>query len=373
MPYHNDVFISYSSIDKDWAAKLETDLTALGLSVWRDQSNLTAGAIWEDNLMTGVRESQHLVVLWSKNAAMTDWVRRERSNFEAVIATPVQGQAPLDRLMIFVMLDDENLAYPSLQVINEIKNATAYAAGVNSLDPGLWQAVINKVVLAIQSLDKSTPIPTAVLAATRTEIQSLPQPTLDSLVSDLGLGDTQTLFDRYGVRREDWRPFGSNSTIKAILATQQNLINTITTNPKFRWEYVKEDFWTDMEAARRYADTLRERPSLIIIDPVSLNLQLIYKRANILKKCLTNDETAVMVPMPFSLSPPFINLRTLIKDTGAPFFDEYYDPPVHEAGPVALFGMNIGDEADAKRLLLAALAPYVRKLAIPKGSPYTRQ
>ena len=373
MSYQNDAFISYSSIDKDWAAKIETGLIALGIRVWRDQSNLTAGSKWEDNLMAGVRESQHLVVLWSKNAATTDWVRRERSNFEAAIETAVSGQVQLDRSMIFVMLDDENLAYPSLQVINEIKDAKVYANGVSNLAPGLLQGVIKKIVSAIRSKDSSTPIPTAVLAATQTEIQSLPQATLDSLFGGLGLGNQQTLFDRYGAGREDWRPFGSNSSIEAILFTQQNLINTVTSNPKFRWEYVKEDFWTDTEAARRYADTLRERPSLIVIDPVSLNLPLIYKRANILKKCLTSDETAVMVPTPFCLSPPFINLRTLIKDTGAPFFDEYYDPPVHEPGPVALFGMNIGDETDAKRLLLAALAPYVRKLAIPKGSPYTKQ
>ncbi len=118
MSYKDDVFISYSSVDKDWAAQFERDLTARGLRVWRDQSNLTAGAKWEDNLMAGVRDSQHLIVLWSKNAAATDWVRRERSNFEAAI-TPGPGQVQLDRLMIFVTLDDENLAYPSLQLIND--------------------------------------------------------------------------------------------------------------------------------------------------------------------------------------------------------------------------------------------------------------
>src|SRR5438132_1614715 len=131
MPYKDDIFISYSSKDRDWAVEFEKDLRTHGLSVWRDESNLPAGSKWEDNLMAGVRDSQHLVVLWSRNAAATDWVRRERSNFEAAIETAVSGQVQLDRSMIFVMLDDENLAYPSLQVINEIKDANVYANGVS--------------------------------------------------------------------------------------------------------------------------------------------------------------------------------------------------------------------------------------------------
>jgi len=144
MPYTKDVFISYSSIDKDWAAEFEKDLIAHGLSVWRDQSNLTAGTKWEENLMAGVRDSQHLIVLCSKNAAATDCVRRERSNFEAAI-TPGAGRAQLDRLMIFVTLDDENLAYPGLQLINEIKDAQAYPGGIANLGPRVRQAVINKI------------------------------------------------------------------------------------------------------------------------------------------------------------------------------------------------------------------------------------
>jgi hypothetical protein len=82
MAYAYDVFISYSSADKAWASKLESDLKAAGVArVYRDQSRLLPGAKWEDEIMTKVRDSQHLIVLWSKNSAATDWVRRERGQF----------------------------------------------------------------------------------------------------------------------------------------------------------------------------------------------------------------------------------------------------------------------------------------------------
>ena len=373
MPYTKDVFISYSSIDKDWAAEFERDLIAHGLSVWRDQSNLTAGTKWEENLMAGVRDSQHLIVLWSKNAAATDWVRRERSNFEAAI-TPGAGRAQLDRLMIFVTLDDENLAYPGLQLINEIKDAHAYPGGIANLGPRVRQAVINKIVTAINAVqrqDNSIPVLTAVLAATKTEIENLDSPTLDSLVNDLGIANRQALFDHYEPvdpqrpKRTDWRPFGSNDTIATILANQQlGINNRIITDPKFRVEYVGDDFWSDLETAGRYADAMRERLSLIVIDPVSLNVLPVYRRAVILKKCLANNETAVMVPMPFMLSQAFRRLRTLLKNEGAPFFDEYYKPPVKDTtlvAPAAALGIYIGDEEDTERLLLVAMGSYIRR------------
>jgi hypothetical protein len=381
MAYEYDVFISYDSADEDWAKKLEAELqNNHGQQVYRDQSRLIAGAQWENELVNKVRDSQHMVVLWSKNGADSDWVRRERSNFEVAI-TPVRpGEVQAERLMIFVLLDDTKLAYSSLQTIQDIKEAQAYSEGVDKLDPLVWRSVINKVVMALKSQDKSTPVMTVIMAATQPEIQSLPAATLDQLVNDLGLGDRQALFNRYTPvdpahpKRTDWRPFGSNETIATILDNQRDDINSVPQNPKFRWGFIPDDFWNeeDYDKAREYAEILRASLSLIVIDPVSLHVPLVRQLTNILKKCLTNSETAVMVPMPFSMSPTLINLRKLIRDAGAPFFDEYYNPPVREAGPNALFGLNIGDERDTRRLLMATLAPYTRKMVSPPGSPYVR-
>lgn len=371
MDYEENVFISYSSEDAPWAAKLEGSLkTALIKKVYRDKNRLLPGAKWEDELMTKVRASQHLVILWSANSNLTDWVRRERGNFEAAIATPARGEGPANRLMIFVRLDDEDLANASLQVINNIKEAKAYAEGADNIDPKIWQAVIDQIVSAIQNLDDSIPVPTAVLAATYTEIESLPPATLDALVKDLGIGSNQALFDRYKPldplkpKRTDWKPFGSSDSIERVLDRQQARINAVTADPKFRLDYVKDEFWTDIQTARRYADTMREHLSLIVIDPISLAVDIVYRRANLLKKCLANSETAVMVSTPFSLSRPFLRIRELIKDNGSPFFDEYFLPPVHDmtlAPPAAALGIYVGDEEDTERLLLAAMAPYVRK------------
>jgi hypothetical protein len=272
------------------------------------------------------------------------------------------------------------LANGSLQVINDIKDAKAYAGGAENINPRLWRTVIDKVVAAIQAQDDSIPIITAVLAATITEIQNLSATTLDELVDELGIVTQQALFDRYepvdpqNPKRTDWRPFGSGDTIETVLGRQQAIINRTIGQMKFRWEYVKNDFWDDIQAARRYADSMRERLSLIVIDPVSLNVDLVYRRASTLKKCLANSETAVMVSTPFSPSRPFLKVRQLIKDTGT-FFDEYFTPPVHDMTlmyPSAAMGIYVGDEVDTERLLLATMGPFVRKHKSESTSPFPR-
>jgi hypothetical protein len=379
MSYQHDVFISYSSLDAPWAAKLETELQARLKNVYRDQSRLVAGAKWEDELVAKVRNSQHLVIFWSRNAADSDWVRRERGLFEAAIAPVSPGNPVLDRLMIFVVLDDAKLAYTSLQIINGIKDAQAYAGGAAGVNADLWRSIVREVVNAIQTQDKSIPVPTVILAATQAEIQNLPADTVASLVSDFNLGNSQALFDRYkpvdplDPKRADWRPYGSNDNIATILEKQQIAINQVTGSQQFRWDFIGDDFWKGPEVARRYAETLRERLSLIVVDPVSLNVDLVQRRANLLKKCLANSDTAVLAPMPFGLAPPFVTLRKLLRDTAAPLFDEYFYPQVREAAPLALIGMNIGDEEDTQRLLLATMAPYVRRLTSTSGSAYTKQ
>ena len=57
-----DIFISYSLQDQEWAAKLQHDLEARGVNIFRDINRLTPGAVWEKNLQSALRDSHHLVV-----------------------------------------------------------------------------------------------------------------------------------------------------------------------------------------------------------------------------------------------------------------------------------------------------------------------
>lgn len=70
------VFVSYARPDREVARRLQSLLESEGWTVWWDQ-DLYAGASWRSTL-TGVLSSvQAVVVLWSKSAARSRWVRRE--------------------------------------------------------------------------------------------------------------------------------------------------------------------------------------------------------------------------------------------------------------------------------------------------------
>lgn len=84
MDYDYDLFISYSSLDKEWAAKLADALGRKSLKVFIDRQRLEAGRPWEPQLKQALASSQHLVVLWSNNAKQSDWVQKEIAHFDAV-------------------------------------------------------------------------------------------------------------------------------------------------------------------------------------------------------------------------------------------------------------------------------------------------
>jgi hypothetical protein len=120
---------------------------------------LLAGEQWEPQLSAVLRGSQHLVVLWSKEAAGSEWVLRETSTFDADIYNKRAGGAPVNRRMLFILLEEgKNPPFSSLQMINELRKAKSYAAGSDQVDQNLWMQVVSKVVEAVRSDDTSRPI-----------------------------------------------------------------------------------------------------------------------------------------------------------------------------------------------------------------------
>src|SRR5579871_5626353 len=93
MPY--DVFISYSSLDNDWALKLNQSLIKANLNVFLDTRRLRAGEDWDEQLKTALNESTHLVVLWSVNARVSDWVNKEVGFFSVAISGTSRKLIPI--------------------------------------------------------------------------------------------------------------------------------------------------------------------------------------------------------------------------------------------------------------------------------------
>jgi hypothetical protein len=76
---HCDVFISYSRADVERAARLEEVLSARGLKVWRDKSDLRPGDHAEFAIPKALEQSAAVAVLWSENSIKSDWVKHEAS------------------------------------------------------------------------------------------------------------------------------------------------------------------------------------------------------------------------------------------------------------------------------------------------------
>jgi TolB-like protein len=71
-----DIFLSYSRKDLATAGKVAAALQAAGHDVWWDQA-LKSGEVYDQVTETALREARVVVVLWSKAAVASDWVRSE--------------------------------------------------------------------------------------------------------------------------------------------------------------------------------------------------------------------------------------------------------------------------------------------------------
>src|SRR3954466_12773690 len=71
-----DVFVSYARSDEPQAKRVADALRALGYQVWRDDQ-LPAHRAYSDVIEERLKSAKAVVVLWSAEAAKSQWVRAE--------------------------------------------------------------------------------------------------------------------------------------------------------------------------------------------------------------------------------------------------------------------------------------------------------
>jgi|SRR5579859_1108217 len=72
-----DLFISYSSKDKDFAEKLAKDLSSCGLKVWFDKWKMMVGDSLHNKIEDGITNSAWLAVVLSPSSVSSPWVKKE--------------------------------------------------------------------------------------------------------------------------------------------------------------------------------------------------------------------------------------------------------------------------------------------------------
>lgn len=71
------VFISYSSADLAFAKKLANELRSEGIDVWYDQWEIKVGDSIVQKIDDGIKSSDFLIVVLSKNSVKSKWVKEE--------------------------------------------------------------------------------------------------------------------------------------------------------------------------------------------------------------------------------------------------------------------------------------------------------
>ena len=74
----DQIFISYSKKDRDFAYRLADDLSGMGYKAWIDRS-IGGGERWRESIESNLRASKEVIIIVSPNSMGSDWVRHEGS------------------------------------------------------------------------------------------------------------------------------------------------------------------------------------------------------------------------------------------------------------------------------------------------------
>ena len=361
MIYQYDAFLSYSSADKDWASRLETDLASRGLKVFRDKPRLIAGDPWDDQLQTAIAESRHLVLLWSKQADASDWVEQERIYFEAD-----RKNAGAKRRLIAVNLESANKSLNRYEQITDIQSGNLYAQGAQSLDQnsGIWLRVLNRLEEALKE-DDSIPVYKLLMISTLDRLNSidlnykpLAAPRFGDTLRELGLKtDTNDykseLAKFYAVERSDWKPFGLADTVDAVLENLRSRL-ALSGVPPFRWRDAGEEFWSDeIEDFERAISNISQQFAVIIVDPLSLYDDEVRNRLATLRGSLKPELSATAVLAPFSMPPKSGHVLKVLRGAALDLFRQYAAPL--SGGRLYPLILCAHDELDVHRVLYSSL------------------
>ncbi|QIK95794.1 TIR domain-containing protein [Sphingomonas sp. HDW15A] len=91
-----DVFISYSRSDEKSAARVASALLKSGYSVWWD-ADLPAHRAYSEVIETHLKDAKAVIVLWSKDAVASQWVRAEADvarNAHKLVQLSLDGTMP---------------------------------------------------------------------------------------------------------------------------------------------------------------------------------------------------------------------------------------------------------------------------------------
>jgi hypothetical protein len=380
-----DLFISYSGFDRPWAKKLYDDLQANYPSIrtfW-DQESIGAGVDWRKKLTASALTAKHLVVIWSEQAKASGEVVLEIGEFNADVRRNPKIELS-ERLSFAIGLDgmpgvslELRQGFPGLAPFYkpEQEDRGIGAVDTTSADSA-WRRMIRMIANAVANADAAEPIIAGIVCTNRSRFSVVEQlRTLAQHPNGLSLNEFLTQYQltweqvraRYGANALQWRPFGGTGTVVDLLEDLRMQANSkLNSRYWFRWEYMD---LADQTYFKRIKE-LNQRPSLVVVDPISL---FDYYTANVFREleAYLQEEHSVMV----SLSPVGESgsdwFSAAIRAQSNPLLDEYFEPPIPPRGGFAKCVLNVQRISELERLVRGRIGAMQVKKSIAESRNIT--
>ena len=359
----NDVFISYSHQNKEIALRVYDDLARAGYKVFLDSKRILGGDEIEPTVFDELRETRHLVALWSSHAKDSRWVPREIEHFEALRRVGLRAPGEPPGKLLIMELDDTPHAY-SILVHAGLKRA-------NPPTDSMYLDAVEFIRAAISAADSRIPVQLAFLASTEDCIRAIDperrvplSPSFGDVAPAFSLNTPKDAADRYGSERHQWRPFAGTQCINDLCASLLTEINQLAKKYEieFRWEHVNDSLWSqDPEEVTAVTNRMSSGPVLIVVDPVSLYDDSVYERLNRISRVLRrNEDATVLVLTNWALGEAAETLRRLVRGRADPIFQHLFQSMEPEETR-AHCAIGVHDLADMKRVLIECLRKKVRR------------
>lgn len=75
----NEIFLSHSSLDRQFATDIAGVLRRHGIPVWYSQTNILGAQQWQDEIGAALQRCDWFIVILSPQSADSMWVKRELS------------------------------------------------------------------------------------------------------------------------------------------------------------------------------------------------------------------------------------------------------------------------------------------------------
>lgn len=151
-----DVFISYSSAEKEIAEKVCDLLELEAVPCWIAPRDVTPGSFWPASIVQAVKNAKVMVLLFSKNSNNSDEVSREvtlaASNKLIIIPIKISKGRPSDS-MEYYLTNTHWLDATSMPLEQAVSNAVAVIKAVLKIEPSSIKAKEN--IISTSALSNS--------------------------------------------------------------------------------------------------------------------------------------------------------------------------------------------------------------------------